>query len=398
MNKHLKEHIKTISVEYIYKEEKLKRVGIITFHCADNFGAVLQVYALQLTLKELKINSEIIDFRPDILKIPYDNKFHWKYMISKIGLYKTIKRNIVRVIRHKNIKNRMLAFNNFRKNHLIVSGPTYNTSKELMENSPIYEYYITGSDQVWNPDFLISTGNSYFLDFAPKESKKISYAASISVSLESSSKSIFKENINGFNHISIREKDNIEFLESITDKPITIALDPTLLIDKSNYMNISKKADETNKYILVYDIQFNEEMIKLANRISEEKGYDVISFSNEKNYKRGIKTFYYEGPSEFLGYIENAEIVLSTSFHGVALSVIYNKPFYAIPHTTRGTRVTDFLMSIGLEKRIFYKSNELSEISYEIDFSKPNKLLNQRKLESINFLTTALDIDNSICY
>lgn len=365
----------------------MKKIGIITYHCADNLGAVLQVYALQQKIKKLGLKSEIIDFRPLTLLYPFG--LRRLKDVKTIGLLRTIKSIIVLMIKRK-IKQRKALFKRFRDNYLVVSKQIYFSSEELNSNPPQYDYYITGSDQVWNPDFFIRMGNSYFLDFAYPNSIKISYAASITKKMDDSFNDMFKKNIDRFDFISIRESEHVDFLKKLTTKPITVALDPTLLLDKEDYSILIGENKINEKYILVYDLEYNEELVKLANKISEEKGYKVVSFSDHKNFKNGIKTFRYEGPSEFINYLDNAEFVLSTSFHGVAFSVIFKKIFYTIPHKTRGTRMVDLLNSIGLEDRIVYNFDDLESIKYEIDYSKSYELLNKRRKESSNFLITAL--------
>lgn len=365
----------------------MKKIGIITYHCADNLGAVLQVYALQKKINKLGLESEVIDFRPLTLLYPFG--LRRLKDVKTIGLFRTIKSIIVLMIKRK-IKQRKALFKRFRDNYLVVSKQTYYNAEELNANPPRYEYYITGSDQVWNPDFFEKIGKSYFLDFASTNSTKISYAASITKKMDASFNDVFKENINRFDFISIRESEHVDFLKKLTKKPITVALDPTLLLDKEDYNILPIDPKTKEKYVLVYDLQYNEELVKLANKISQEKGYKVISFSDHKKYKNGIKTFEYEGPNEFIGYLENAEFVLTTSFHGVAFSVIFKKPFYTIPHKTRGTRMIDLLNSIGLEDRIVYNFDDLASINYKIDYSKPFELLNKRREESSKFLITAL--------
>ncbi|MDD2391371.1 MAG: polysaccharide pyruvyl transferase family protein [Bacilli bacterium] len=366
----------------------MKKIGIITFHCADNLGAVLQVYALQKKINKLGLESEVIDFKPLELLYPYGLK-NLKD-VKKRGFIKTIKSIVVLIIRRK-VKNKRDVFKKFREKYLVISKQTYYESEDLNANPPQYDYYITGSDQVWNPDFFEKIGKSYFLDFASPSSTKISYAASITKKMDDSFNDVFKKNIDRFDFISIRESEHVRFLKNLTEKPITVALDPTLLLDKEDYNVLLSKSKIKEKYILVYDLEYNEELVKLANKISEEKGYKIVSYSDHKNYENRIKTFRYEGPSEFISYLENAEFVLTTSFHGVAFSVIFKKPFYTIPHKTRGTRMIDLLNSIGLEDRIVYNFDDLESINYELDYSKPFELLNKRREESSNFLITALD-------
>lgn len=354
----------------------------------------MQAYALQNILRKLNIYSEIIDYKPDILILPYDYKLCWK-SIKKIGILRTIKFIIIKLPYIRKIKKRKALFEEFRKKNMVISSSTYFSSDELIASPPQYDYYITGSDQVWNPDFLRDTGNSYFLDFAPSESKKISYAASIALKIKPELYNMYKNNLERFNHISIREKEHLYLLHELTNKPVKVTLDPTLLIDKTEWMNLSKRPKINDKYILIYDIQYNDELVKLANRLSDEMNYKVISYLNYNYYKKGIKSFYYEGPCEFIGYIENAQFVLTTSYHGAIFSIIFNKPFYVIPHNKTGSRMINLLSSLGLEDRIVNNADDVINIIYDVDYKKTLELLQKEKEESMKFLINALDIDSN---
>lgn len=372
----------------------MKKIGILTFHCADNFGAVLQVYALQEKLKDLNINAEIIDFRPDELIIPYDYRMHWRKHINKIGLLRSIKVAICLFLEKNFIKGTKDLFKSFRDRYLNVATVKYYKNQDLIDNPPQYESYIVGSDQVWNPYFKSVIGDSYFLDFASKDSNKISYAASITQDIDHELIDEYRDKIQEFDYISIRESTHLELLNEIIDKEVVVTLDPTLLLEKEKWTSISVKPNIKEKYILVYNLENNPEAIKIANRISTEKGYRVVTYYKKRFLDKNKKEFRYEGPAEFLGYFENAEFVVTTSFHGTAFSVIFNKPFYTIPHTTRGDRMIDLLTSIKLDDRIIYTENELEEVDYHINYTVPNQLLNNRRQESIEFLKRALDVNN----
>mgnify|MGYP001943988180 CR=1 FL=1 len=190
----------------------MNKVGIITFHCADNFGAVLQAYSLQEVVAKMGFEPEIIDFRPDRIVDNYSIFFNNRKSIEKIGLSRTIKKYLSNIKNIKDIKRRMSNFNNFRNEFLKLSSNTYYTSNELLKNPPKYNYYITGSDQVWNPHFFSEIGESYFLDFAINDSIKISYAASIANQIEDKYLEVFKKKLKKiwlyFNKRKISKKSN----------------------------------------------------------------------------------------------------------------------------------------------------------------------------------------------
>jgi len=369
------------------------KAGIITFHCADNFGAVLQVYGLQEIIKEMNIEVEIIDFRPQELTEPYNHTVNFVRNYKKNGCPGVAKLLLSKLYNYRNIENRLKSFNKFRNKYLNVSDNKYKTSKDLLYNPPKYNYYLTGSDQVWNPYFKKAIGDSYFLDFVDdKSSIKISYAASIAEVVEDELFEDYNKYINTFDYISIREKSSLEFIKSVSNKDVFVTLDPTLLLDKNKWKIISKKPETKEKYILVYDLQNNNELNRLANKLSEEMGLKIISYSNKKNYNNSIQSFRFKGPEEFLGLFENAELILTSSFHGTVFSVINNKPFYTIPHTTRGSRMIDLLRTLNLEDRIIYTEEDLKGNDYNINYDKVNILLEEKRQESISFLKKSFSI------
>lgn len=370
----------------------MKKAGIITFHCADNFGAFWQVYALQSTIGNLGIDVEIIDFRPDELVLPFQDYIDIKKMVKERGVLRTIKAILYKIGRRRLVKKRTNSFSEMRKKYLILSKEKYKTSEELKNNPPIYDYYISGSDQVWNPYFKKQIGNSYFLDFANDKYKRISYAASIAEYIPNDLEEEYSNLINRFDHISVRESSAKAYLQTLTNQDIKVSLDPTFLLNTTQWEKfINNPSDIPDDYIFVYDIEENKELTLLANRISNQFGYGVISYSSSKNYISGMKSFKYESPETFLNYIKNSKLVLSTSFHGIAFAIIFNKPFYTIPHKTRGSRMVDLLTLLELNERIIYKNDELTNIKFELNYSRTNQILKKQREESLKYLKEALN-------
>lgn len=372
----------------------MKKVGIITFHFADNFGAVLQAYALQKAIKKLKKDSivDIIDFRPKSLTQIYDHSINIKRAIKKYGILNTIGFLWNRVYYFIPVEKRLGAFENFRKRHLIVSKTKYNSVEDLVAQPPEYGYYITGSDQVWNPIYIKYVGYSYFLNFLGDETKKIAYAASIAQTVDNKYIEEYKHYVNKFDYISIREQASLEFLKMLLDKNIGLTMDPTFLLERSEWDKVVKLPSIKEKYILVYGIELNNELVKLANKISEKTDLQIVSYFNKKHFENIAGYIKYKAPDEFLGYLRNAELVLTNSFHGTVFSIIYNKPFYTVPHTVTGSRMVNLLELFGLQDRILYKANDLIGVNYNINYNKVSKILGKEKKYSLEFLKKALEI------
>lgn len=369
----------------------MKKVGIITFHCADNFGAVLQVYALQKVIRDMNFKVEIIDFRPKQLISGYQHSFDFRNKLKNKGLIVALKYMVYQIIFYSSIEERIRSFESFRKKHLNLSKEKYFRPEDLIVSPPKYDYYITGSDQVWNPTFKKRIGNSYFLDFAKNDSKKISYAASIAEKVDDDLINEYKVLLENFDYISIRERSHYDFLKDIVNNDIYVTLDPTLLLDSKDWMEVSKKDKRKEKFILVYDIEFNPELINFANRLSEEMGIGIISYSKKKHFINGIDSFRYKGPDEFLGLFEDADFVITNSFHGTAFSILFKKPFYTIPHTRRGSRMIDLLETLQLKDRIVYDVKDVDKFELKVDFNRPTEILEEKRKESLSFLLKSLN-------
>ena len=367
---------------------KMKKTGIITFHKAHNYGAMLQVYALSQVLSKSE-NVEVINY--------YNKRIYNGYKIirplNKRYILGSTKRLVKDIFNYNNRKKRYTNFNNFINTKCVLS-KQYNSIDELSDVD--YDVLITGSDQVWNTKIVGELSDAYTLNFGKKEIKRISYAASVGdASLIKEQKDLFKSKLEALDKISVREEDAKIELEKIIDKPIDVVLDPTLLRTKEEWDNELKDIKKENeKYILAYVVEADDEYVKVVNDLSKKTGLKVIHFG-EKNpgYINVYKSAFTEGPLEFVNYIKNAEYVVATSFHATVFSIIFNKKFFIIPHRKTGARVLNLLDKLEIENRVFYSLDEFKNIEYnfESDWNKVNNnLLNERN-KSINWLKEAIE-------
>lgn len=366
----------------------MKRVGIINFHCANNFGAVLQAYALLRTVLNLGYEAEIIDYRPIGIVYRYQGRINFKQVLIDNGFLRATEVVIKRLLTQRRRNTKEKYFAEMRDKFMILSKEKYFSSEELQGNPPKYDAYICGSDQVWNPIFKKRLGNSYFLDFVDDDSLKISYAASIAESVPENLVDEYIELINRIDFISVREKSAKDFLSSLIERKIHVVLDPTLLFDESDWTKLIIDKPVKYKYILVYNMVNNDKLIQVANELSLKTGFKIVSYSwiNNSSY-----SFLYSSPGEFLSLIKGAELVLSSSFHGVAFSIVFNKPFLAFASNARSSRIVDFLKLLELEDRIVDEKTHIegTEDCF-INYEKAKKLLDIEKHKSINFLQNAL--------
>ena len=365
------------------------KIGILTFHCAHNYGAVLQCYALQETLKSLRHKVEVIDYKPEYLLAPYR-----KFSISRFGRRNPLKM-IKACIRESLIMPRRIkrynAFQSFITSRLDLSQTV--KGKSIPSE---YDVYIMGSDQIWNPGITKGFDPIYFGYFSFEKGEKvyISYAASMEAKeFDKEAENYYKKALINFDAISVREMQLKALLQPLTDKNVELVLDPTLLADRKIWNKIAKRPDFDKKYILVYQVRQDCNTIRIARQLAEKIDAEVIEVKAWLGLRFSSNIRQCETPEEFLGWINNAEYIVTTSFHGTAFSVIFNRPFYCVRLNYGGdTRSASLLKSLGLEDRFIDK--EMTPTLSSINFTEANKRLEYLQAKSMTFLTKAIGNSN----
>ncbi|MDD5933945.1 MAG: polysaccharide pyruvyl transferase family protein [Clostridiales bacterium] len=366
------------------------KVGVVTFHNAHNYGASLQTWALQKVLKNLGTDPCVVHYHPDIIDrlyvAPKQNTFKkkMKYLLKKKY------RARVKTQVYKNKRYCEFINNNFK---LVGDFKTY---EELKNANLGLDAYITGSDQVWNSDHTDGFDPAYLLDFAEPSAKKISYAASVGREyILPQYRDQFAESLKTYTSISVREASARPAIESLTDKPVEVVLDPTLLLNKEDYEELKKPGlFEGQRYIFVYMMEANKELVQFANRLSVALGIPVVQRKPSPIFRNELGSYYTDTAAEFLSEIENAEYVLTNSFHATVFSLIYEKPFISMLHTSTGARTSDLLKSVGLESHIVYQTKDFHDI-HQFDIVDKEQLrerIHELQKTSYDFLHRALEI------
>ncbi len=365
----------------------MKKVGILTFHNAINYGACLQAYALKEVLKNKKVNVEIIDYKCEAI-----NDFYYKTFVKEDSLKTKIKKILTFNIQKKRNK----EFNKFISNNLLdfSNQKKYNKSN-IKEVNKEFEKIIVGSDQVWSP---FCTGNdlTYFLNFIQDSNKKFSYAACLGITKDDFyKKNEVKKLLNDFKFISVRENSAKERLSKILErKDINTSIDPTFLLTAEQWNQIILTKSKKEKYILVYSLSMPKEVLDFAYEVSAKTGYKIIYITLDnlftiKKYKNTIT----KSPSEFIEYIKDAEYVITNSFHGTAFSIIFNKKFFTIKNSNPNhdnSRLYDLLESLGLEDRIYLKYNDLI-INKNINYKEVNNKISKLRNKSLDYIDSILN-------
>lgn len=338
------------------------KIGILTYHQAENFGAIVQAYALLTYLNSQGHDAEIIDYRCRAIEVHY-HIFNPAILLSR----KNVRLSLMEYLnRFKNITDRKVRkrkFADFIQKYIPISPALYHIKSPLN-----YDTVIVGSDQVWN--FYLNKGseNVYLLDFPFNEhTQKLSYAASSERNgLNRIQPETLKRCLNSFERISVRESFLKTELANYTDKPINVCLDPTFLLRKEDYMKlVHKPLDE--KYILVYHMTPMPEYIPAIEKIAEENHCGIIELYG--GYHTGDKKRIVSdwGPIDVLGLICHAQMVFTTSSHGLALSLILKKNVWVI-NKGDNFRQQNLLSIAGLSHRLLKGMDNYSQ--QDIDYDK----------------------------
>lgn len=363
------------------------RIGILTIHSAYNYGSALQALALKEALEELEdISAEIIDFQPMSIMRPYS--------IALRDNVNSVKGFVKFVLSKKTRKIKKETFDCFWKDNAALSRKTYKSGKDLLETNQLYDWFVVGSDQVWNPDIVREDFRAFCLNFADDTKFKITYASSFGALRISAAELAFLcESLKSFNMISVRENEAKSLLASV-GKPISVVCDPVFLLSEDQWAGKMKKFDLPRQYILVYCVERDKEFIDKIREVGRQLHMPIFDVGTS-TMKKGYAGTHSDkiGPAEFLYAIRNATYVITNSFHGTAFSVIFKKNFLVKSHSTRGVRMTNLLKYAHLSERKIDGQVSVGEIIRKlkeqdtIDFSYMDNYIKESK----RFLLEAID-------
>ena len=350
------------------------KIGILTFHCAHNFGAVLQAFALQSQLQLMGYDVEIINYRPKYLDRGFPKLHKWMFSIG--NLKNTIFRYF-RIIRKE--QKSYIKYGLFEKRYLKLSDLCQNKDDiaKIIDN---LDCLILGSDQIWNEKF---NGNDdiWLGNFQHFKGKIITYAASAGNNEFSDDwRSKIEKALHKYASISVRESFLIPKLQNIIGNNINIktVLDPTLMV-KPEIWNKFKDNDYNYRYILCYQARRSDDIYRIAKNLANQLKAKVISVDFWDNSFNSNITNAIVSPNEFVSMIKNAQCVVTTSFHGTAFSIICEKPFYTLKlHDDGDGRIENLLNLLGLTDRMIDKSSspQFSECNYKTANDKLSYLRN----------------------
>lgn len=376
----------------------MKSIGIITIHKIYNYGSVFQAYALQKVCQELGYKVEIIDYN-------FPNEYHVRNRYQTKTDSQPNEPRWLKMLYAFDLMRQHKAISKFVTKYHHLSKAKYHSPEELKQNPPIYDIYITGSDQLWNPRHC-GGDPAFLLHFAPESALKISYAASMCTdSLPTELMDMYNSLLKKYQFISVREQSSVEVIKRLFNMDVYNVLDPTLLLNCDQWNEIaSKKRIIKKKYVLCYFLNYTFNAFpyvdQLANYIQKQTGYEIVRVARPPHRLGFAHTRYEVGasPEEFLALMRDSEMVLTTSFHGTAFAVNYGKPLFTIVQNKAASdsRQVSLMHNLGLDDQILSMNDEMPDVSrFNYNRVKEQKRLEVLRQKSIDYLKMALNYDKN---
>ena len=362
------------------------KIYTVTF-LINNYGSLLQAFALQSRLREFGAEPEIL---VKLTKQKPSRLRSWLSVLKPVKHYSLMQRIKKRLhVKRYAEKNKKLS--QFKDSN--ISYTNIEDESSFCNNLSTGDLFLAGSDQIWSVA-LGPLSKWHTLQWIDKKGiKKYSYAASLGLSeLSEEQLSDYKAGLSDFQVISLREKQAVKLLSPIFPTKVRQDLDPTLLYDKTFWRKIEAPRLVEGPYVFVYMLRPDNNVIKLAKRVAKEKGYKVIYTGLLADHYQGVETVCDAGIPEFLSYIDHAAAVVVNSFHGTVFSVLFEKPFLSVKVSSTSSRVESFLEMIGLMPQ--YVEDVNGAYSLNPDFSAALKILEKERDKSLEYLKSIVAPNN----
>lgn len=364
-----------------------RKVGIMTFHAAHNYGSSLQSYALQKFVSRMGAQCEIINFRTEVQKDQY------RPLTKRKGM-KYVLKNLYFLLNYRTRKAKYNIFEQFISEKLVKSDQEYESLDQLQAADLDYTHYISGSDQIWNtaPN---DASMAYFLPFV-KRGKRVAYAPSFGQIGNIRYKDQIKQYLEQYDSLSVREEAGAELVEELVGEKVPVLVDPTMLLEKQEWEKLMPKQRLIEgEYIFFYTLFADLEMIQMVKKVSKALGIPVVisNVSNQYEIFSGFQKHTETGPMEFLNLIQNAKFVCTSSFHGTVFSILLHKPFMAIRGAT-DKRISNLLNVTSLKQHSVLSPGEITKECLDglmsADFTASDAAVQKERKRSMEYLENAL--------
>lgn len=363
----------------------MKKIAIITMHAVKNYGSVLQTYATQRLFQNRELEPVIIDYRR-----PWDTGKAYYFDIKN----KTWKDIVKQIVYFPSKFRQKKVFGDFLKKYINLTEYSYRNISDFEKHPCIADIYCTGSDQVWNSGWNRGVKEEFFLTFVKDGEKKISYAASIGKEeIEEDEKIKIKRYLSTYSAVSVRERSSVNLLNTIGIQDVNLVIDPTLQLSQKEWRALIKtKVRKYSNYVLLIQLNRNRKFDIFAQRFAKENNKTLLRLC--LRFDQVVlpgKAVAIPDVTDYLWLIDNADFVLTDSFHAVSFSLNFEKNFYAVLPNKYSSRIISILKDLDLEKRIVIDYALSSEQVRDIEYSKVNKKIAKLRQQSDKYIDFALN-------
>lgn len=355
-----------------------RSIGILTFLHTLNYGAILQSYALHRFLDDSGFNSIQIDYRNSSVE---------SYEFRRSG---TLKSRLANIVRRPIIEKKASKFEEFTRRY-IETTPVV-VRDELARVCDAFDRVVVGSDQVWNGQ-ITDYDTTYFLDFISDKDKKITYAVSIGQDYLPEKEGVdYSLLLSAFSRVLVRERTAAEALNKLVEtSKLHIVLDPTLLVETEVWNSFVEESASPmiRPYVFVYAVGETNAAVEAARRMAREHDWDLVVLQQDRFAPiLGAKNLFAISPIDFLRYFKHASAVVTSSFHGLCMSIQFQKDFlvsYTMGTASRNSRISDLLSVLGCEDRVI----DVPSCDH-VDWGSVGMRLTEKRAESSVLLLDAL--------
>lgn len=331
---------------------------MITIHDIYNYGSVLQTLATQELLSRAGLDVEIIDYK-------YPTTFHRQGSV-RASVLRAGNSALKSLLPGRPQQKYESRYRDFKREHLKLSPREYRSPAELVQDPPVYDLYVVGSDQVWRSE-LTQNDPSFFLGFA--SGVKVAFASSFGVlDVKTQYRSDVARWLGAFSLIGVREESGRSIVRELTGKDATVCLDSTLMLTASDWRTYSSPTPIDEPYVLCYGggkfgAQSGDFVERAALDVARERGCRVVRLNGKffDYFNRRVQYVLDAGPAEFLGYFANASFVIARSYHGTIFSLLFHKDFLSVVSEDRNhsSRQQHLLERLGLESRLVVEGDSV---------------------------------------
>lgn len=374
---------------------KKVKVSLITLHSSINYGSVLQTYATKHVFDRLNCEIVFVDYTRENNTIQaFADRMQCRSLIKafKFITFGLLDRKI-NGIAIKRVEKRAMPMKLFLEKYVNLTERKYSSYKDLLKFPPMADIYCTGSDQVWNSVWNNGVELPYFLGYAPENSRRIAYAASIGrEEIDEREKEIIMPYLKKYDYISMREQSGVKILSSMGINADWV-IDPTLMLTKEDWLKISKPIAKRKKhFLLVYILNWSKSIERYVKTIASIYELEIYRISKTKPLipsVHGIRTIILEEVEQFPSYFNEAFGIVTDSFHATAFSLNFHKRFVVIPPPRFSTRVQSIL-DLTNTSECMEDTIEESFRFFEVDWNRVDDVLNEERKKAYAFLKNAI--------